>query len=109
VGLGVDPSIALPVARAAGPDGLAAIPLSVVAASAEPLSTDGAAMARLTTQLTERVSRLTVDALKLTPVVDQGVETGAVRRSRRLDALDRLITQAARRGSPGSGRDGGGR
>jgi hypothetical protein len=108
-GLGVDPSIVVPVARAAGPDGLAAIPLSVVAASAEPLSMDGAAMTRLTTQLTERVSRLTVDALKLTPVVDQGVETGAVRRSRRLDALDRLISQATRRSSPGSGHDGGGR
>jgi hypothetical protein len=106
-GLGVDPSIALPVARAAGSDGLAAIPLSVVAASAEPLSSDQPAMARLTSQLTDRVSRLTVDALKLTPVVDKGVETGAVRRSRRLDDLDRLIVQGTRRNSPGRGREGG--
>jgi hypothetical protein len=109
VGLGANPKVVQRLGKQFGVDGLAAVPVAPAPASQEPVSQDERARAALTAQLGRRVDQLVVDALKFEPqppVKGPAGEGGAParRRSRRKDALDRLIdeaTAAARK--PGGG------
>jgi len=99
VGLGANPKVVQRLGKQFGVDGLAAVPVAPVPASQEPVSQDERARAALTEQLGRRVDQLVVDALKFEPqppVKGPAGEGGAParRRSRRKDALDRLIDEA---------------
>jgi hypothetical protein len=99
VGLGADPKVVQRIGKQFGVDGLAAIPVVPAPAPQEPLSHDERARAALTAQLGRRVDQLVVDALKFQPPPVKGPagegDAPARRRSRRKDALDRLIDEAA--------------
>jgi hypothetical protein len=90
-GLGADPKVVQQVGKQFGVDGLAAVPVSVVQASPEPVSGDKRAQAALNAQLDQRVDELVASALKS----DQAP------RSRRKDTLDRLIDEATARAKRG--------
>ncbi len=88
-GLGADPASARAATRISGPEGLGTLPVTVAAAAAAPVSGDQAALSRLGSYLSDRVTRLTVDALKVAEPAD---------------SLDRLIGQASRTPRPPGGR-----
>jgi hypothetical protein len=99
-GLGANAKVVQRVGKQFGVDGLAAVPVAPAPASQEPVSHDERARAALTAQLGRRVDQLVVDALKFEPQPPGKASAGEGdapkrRRSRRKDALDRLIEEAA--------------
>lgn len=86
-GLGLDLAATRAQIAAAGVDGLGAVPLTVAPWSSKPLSSDRAALARVTGRLDDRVARLAVDSLK---IVDS-------KATRKFDDLDRMISRARRK------------
>jgi hypothetical protein len=113
LGLGADPNVALRVGKQFGVDGLAAVPIPVAKTPERPVSRDDRAVAALTDHLLQRVDELVVDALKIEqPPIDHHAappKAGSPpkrTRSRRKDALDRLIDEAAARAATEQGGDG---
>jgi hypothetical protein len=90
-GLGASPQAVLQAAKAFGAEGLGVVTVPVAEAPNGPASADQVAMAALRGHLAARVDALTIDALKL----DVAAPKGRARRSRRVDTLDRLISQAS--------------
>jgi hypothetical protein len=88
LGLGANPKIVATTGKAFGVDGLTAVPVPVGQASTAPIGQDQAALAALTTHLTQRVDDLVASALKI---------DAQPKDARRRDELDRMITDARRR------------
>jgi hypothetical protein len=112
VGLGADPKVTLRVGKQFGVDGLGAVPVPVAKTPERPVSRDDRSMGALTDQLLQRVDELVLNSLKIEqpPTDHKGAspKSGGAKpkRSRRKDALDRLIDEAAARAATEQGGDG---
>jgi hypothetical protein len=92
-GLGTSSAMVARVVKQSGVDGLAAVPVPVVAAATAPVSRDDQALLGLADHLAARVDALTASALKSDVVAPKG----AKRAKPPPDTLDRLIRDAAAR------------
>ncbi|MEP7021299.1 MAG: hypothetical protein ABI808_11645, partial [Pseudonocardiales bacterium] len=112
LGLGADPGMVLRVGKQFGVDGLAAVPLTVAATPDRPVSRDDRAVSVLTDQLLQRADELVINSLKIDqkPIDHNAAPHGGPppkrTRSRRKDALDRLIDEASSRAAAEQGDEG---
>ncbi|PZS26726.1 MAG: hypothetical protein DLM58_20245 [Pseudonocardiales bacterium] len=112
LGLGADPGVVLRVGKQFGVDGLAAVPVTVAATPERPMSRDDRAVSVLTDQLLQRVDELVINSLKIDqkPIDHKAAPHGGPppkrTRSRRKDALDRLIDEASTRAADEQGDEG---
>jgi len=103
LGLGADPRVVQRVGKQFGVAGLAAVPLAVADTPQRPVSRDDRAVGALTDQLLQRVDELVISSLKINQPIDHhgaaphGGPPPKRTRSRRKDALDRLIDEASAR------------
>jgi hypothetical protein len=93
-GLGLDVDRLMEITKVHGVDGLATVPLRAEQAPTIPAASDKGSLVALNNLLGVRVDDLVMSALKTTEAPPHGER---LRRGRKKDTLDRLISEAAAR------------